>query len=111
MAQGLLYRTGIAIVLMATLLLPYGRCQAPARAASHDCCEHSVPLATVGTNCCIVRSQLPAVVVKPAAAPSPRFASAVFVVPAAGPAMRFGATTRADATHLSSPPGPFVLRI
>jgi hypothetical protein len=111
MAQGVLHRAGVAIVLVATLLLPYGRCQAPARAASHDCCVHSAPMATAGTNCCIVRSQLPAIVVERAAPVSQRLVSAVFVVPPAEPAMRFETTAEAAVAHHPSPPGASVLRI
>jgi hypothetical protein len=111
MAQGVLHRAGVAIVLMATLLLPYGRCQAPVRAASHECCAHSAPMATVGTNCCIVRTQLPAIVIQRAAPVSQRLVSAVFVVPPAEPVMRFEATADAAVAHRPSPPGASVLRI
>src|SRR5215831_16303688 len=85
MAPGVLHRAGIAIVLIATLLLPYGRCQSPGRVTAHDCCaHHSAPVAAIKANCCTVRSQLPAMVPDRAAAnPDLVTAHATFVPAAA----------------------------
>lgn len=111
MAEGVLHRAGVAIVLIATLLLPYAKCQAPARSAGHDCCVHQVPMATVGTNCCIVRSQLPATIVERAVPGPQRVVSAFFVIFPAEPATRPEATARSVMVHDPSPPGASVLRI
>src|SRR5438045_9683960 len=65
MVHGILHRAGVAVVLIATLLVPYGRCQSPSRAAAHECCKNnSVPAASVKASCCTVRSELPAIVVE-----------------------------------------------
>ena len=71
MVQGMLHRAGVAIVLMATLLVPYGRCQAPNRTAGHECCmRHAAPAASLKASCCTVRSEIPAIVVE-RAVPNP----------------------------------------
>ena len=112
MVQGMLHRAGVAIVLIATLLAPYGRCQSPSRAAAHDCCgHHSAPVASLKANCCTVRSELPAIVVEPGVlSPIAAHVSAAFV-PAVAPAIALEATAIAAVAHPSSPPGKFVLRI
>src|SRR5437764_4837695 len=62
MVNGMLHRAGVAIVLIAALLLPLGTCRSLSPAAAHDCCvHHPVRLASVKASCCTVRSQLPAV--------------------------------------------------
>ncbi len=61
--HGLFQRAGVVVLLIASLLAPYGRCQSPGRTTSHACCvQDSTPKASITGNCCIVRSQLPAVI-------------------------------------------------
>jgi len=112
MVQGMLHRAGVVIVLIAALLLPYGRCQSPGRAASHECCVQGAAAdASVKANCCIVRTELPAVIVE-RAVPGPSLAPiAASYVSAAEPAMivESGATT--PVAHHYPPPGASVLRI
>ena len=112
MVQGILHRAGVAIVLIAVLLLPYGRCQSPSRAGAHECCtHHSAPAASVKSSCCTVRSELPAVPVEQAVVnPGVAIMAAEFV-PAAVPAVaRQSAAVVAPPRHWS-PPGKSVLRI
>ena len=85
--QGIFQRAGVVVLLIASLLAPYGRCQSPGRTTSHACCvQDSAPKASVTGNCCIVRSQLPAVVEeRPALGPTALPATPDFV-----PLMRAG---------------------
>jgi hypothetical protein len=60
---GIFHRAAVAIVLIATLILPYGRCQSPGKGAGHDCCQHhSAPAASLKAGCCTVRGETPAIV-------------------------------------------------
>jgi hypothetical protein len=112
MVHGMLHRAGVAIVLIVTLLAPYGRCQSPSRAFRHECCkQHSAPAASVKANCCTVRNELPAIVVERAVpCPIAVHLSAAFL-PAAASAITFEASAIAAVVHNASPPGKSVLRI
>ena len=112
MSLGVLHRAGVAIVLIAVLLLPYGRCQAMAAASSHDCCvHHSAPSTSVKAECCTIRGQLPAVVA-PRAALAPHPLSTVALVQfAAEPVTRLCAAPSKVISGHSPPPGASVLRI
>ncbi len=112
MTQGILHRAGVAIVMIITLLLPYGRCQSPTRATRHDCCVHpSAPAASIKASCCTVRSELPAIVEQRAVvSPNPLAILASFV-PAEEPAIQLGANATTATPHRSSPPGKSILRI
>jgi len=108
----MLHRAGVAIVLIATLLLPYGKCQPPSRITAHDCCaHHSAPVASVKANCCTVRSELPAIVVERAIGKAAPATMATSLAVAAQPAIRFEATVPAVLSHHSPPPGKSILRI
>ena len=111
MTQGVLHRAGVAIVLTLTLLLPYGRCQSPARATGHDCCVHQSPAASVKTNCCAIRSELPAIVEQRAVVSPNPLAVLVAILPAEEFAVSFAASATTAAPHRSSPPGKSILRI
>ena len=113
MAHGMLHRAGVAVVLIATLLLPYGRCQSPVRGDGHDCCVHPTApaAASVKASCCTVRSQLPAIVSQRAVLSASPFATVAFVGTAAEPAIPFQSVSKIQTTHHSSPPGASVLRI
>lgn len=112
MAHGMLHRAGVAVVLIATLLLPYGRCQSPVRGDGHDCCVHpTAPAASLKASCCTVRSQLPAIVSQRAVLNAHPFAAVAFIGTAVEPAIPFQAVSKIPITHHSSPPGASVLRI
>jgi hypothetical protein len=112
MTQGVLHRASVAVVLILTLLLPFGRCQSPTGAARHDCCVHpSAPAASVKASCCTVRSELPAIVEQRAVVnPNPPAVLSSFLL-ATGPAAQFEASATTAAAHHASPPGKSILRI
>jgi hypothetical protein len=112
MLSGVYKRAAVAIVLMSSLLAPFGTCLQPAHKTAHSCCAPASESGkTAQTNCCTASAPLPAVVVAtnlPGSAPMtvaqefisldefssrsefPRFA----VIPSHSP-----------------PPGAFILRI
>src|SRR5579862_9718303 len=112
MVSGALHRVGVAIVLIVVLLAPYGRCQAPAPAASHDCCaQGSAPATSVKSSCCTFRSELPAIVPSRAVL-GPDATSVLFVCDVTvAPAFTFEAATVFTQTRHTPPPGASVLRI
>jgi hypothetical protein len=64
MLRGDFQRAAVAIVLMGSLLAPFGTCLQPAQKAAHSCCSHaSRSNQSVRTNCCTASAPLPAVVV------------------------------------------------
>lgn len=112
MMPGMLRRAGVAIVLMATLLLPYGTCQPAARARRHDCCGgQSAPNASVKTNCCIVRSEIPAVVVENAAVSLSVVLSSSPIPFGSAPTITMKPGAAVAVADTSPPPGKSVLRI
>ncbi len=110
--QGIFQRAGVVVLLVASLLAPYGRCQSPGRTTSHACClQDSAPKVSVTGNCCIVRSQLPAVVgERPALGPTALPATPEFV-PLCAPATLGDASFANPLAQTSPPPGASVLRI
>jgi len=112
MVQGMFHRAGVAILLIATLLLPYGTCQPTARAAGHDCCgHHSAPVASLKANCCIVHSEIPAIVVEQAAV-NPVALSPVTSIPlASAPAIAIEPEVPVALPDHSPPLGKSILRI
>ena len=64
MLRGVYQRAAVAIVLMGSLLAPFGTCLQPTQKAAHSCCSHaSKSNQSVRTNCCTATAPLPAVVV------------------------------------------------
>src|ERR1035438_1130182 len=64
MLRGVYQRAAVAIVLMGSLLAPFGTCLQPTLKAAHSCCSHaSRSNQSVRTNCCTASAPLPAVVV------------------------------------------------
>jgi hypothetical protein len=56
----------MAIVLMGSLLAPFGTCQQQTHKTAHSCCSQaSQPSKTAQANCCVASAPLPAVVVAP----------------------------------------------
>jgi hypothetical protein len=107
----MLTRAAVAIVVIATLLLPYGACRPAARASRHECCGHpSVPSASVKANCCIVRGEVPAVVVESATVNLSAITLARIPFPSA-PAIIFTPAFAVAVADTSPPSGKSVLRI
>src|ERR1035437_3666692 len=66
MLRSVFQRAAVAIVLMGTLLAPFGTCLQRTHKAAHSCCAPaSEPGNTARTNCCKTSAPLPAVVVAP----------------------------------------------
>ena len=109
---GVFHRAAVAIVLIATLILPYGRCQSPGKGAGHDCCQHhSSPVASLKAGCCTVRSETPAIVAEKDLANDMSAAAQNELVPA----VAFKAMSESAAIpaipHSSPPGGKSILRI
>jgi hypothetical protein len=111
MVQGMFHRAAVAIVLMATLLLPYGKCQSPSRGTAHDCCRHSAPPPSVKASCCTVRSEVPAIVVERAVANPTAADLQPEFTPAPGRLALFDSATAPALPQHSPPPGKSILRI
>ena len=63
MRKGVFQRAAVAIVLMGSLLAPFGTCLQPAHKALHGCCAPASESGkTAQTNCCTASAPLPAVV-------------------------------------------------
>jgi hypothetical protein len=109
---GVFHRAAVAIVLIATLILPYGRCQSPGKGAGHDCCQHhSSPAASLKAGCCTMRSETPAIVAEKDLANDMSAAAQNELVPA----VAFKAMSESAAIpaipHSSPPGGKSILRI
>lgn len=112
MLQGVFHRAGVAILLIVTLLLPFATCQPPARAANHDCCaHHSAPAASLKASCCLVHSDLPAIVVERTAVNALDFAQPAPNVLSLTPAMPVDTREATIIALYSPPPGKSILRI
>jgi hypothetical protein len=110
--QGIFQRACVAVLLIASLLAPYGRCQPPGRATSHTCClQDSTPKASVTGNCCVVRSQVPAVEGKRASLDLTVLPTTSEFVPLRAPATLLHASMANPIEQSSPPPGASVLRI
>lgn len=112
MIRRALHRAAVAIVLMATVLAPYGSCRAQIRAAAHDCCPRAASHAPlVKQDCCVTRASFPAMITERAASnPTPLLPlhSFVAVTGLRAPADLVAAM---PAIAFSPPPGTSVLRI
>src|SRR5215472_9954877 len=110
MGIGMVYRAGVAMVLTVALLLPYATCKPAGRLDAHDCCGHpAAPAASIKADCCIVHSELPAMVVDGAAIGPAAIPSSYEV--AAAPSTGLLPRPAASPAGYSSPPGKSVLRI
>ena len=66
MLRGVFQRAAVAIVLMGSLLAPFGNCLQRTHKTAHGCCAPaSESNKTAQTNCCTASAPLPAVVVAP----------------------------------------------
>lgn len=102
----------MAIVLMGTMLAPFGTCLPGTLKSAHSCCKPaSTPDNSAQTNCCTASTALPAVVVAqiiPAAAPLAVEPGFIFTneISSAG-----AVSIPAIIPPQSSPPGGSILRI
>jgi len=112
MLRGAFQRAAMAILLMGLLMAPLGVCLQPTQKGAHSCCpDQSGTHESLQTNCCIVRTQLPATLVDPAL-------TSVGHPPAALESVSIEAMPVAHQNRvmqvslpLSPPPGAFILRI
>ena len=112
MLKGYFQPAAMAILLMGLMMAPLGICLQPTQKSAHSCCpEQSETHGSLQTNCCIVRTQLPATLVDPiltcASHPPAAFES---VSLEAMPVPRLNRVARLT-LPLSPPPGAFILRI
>jgi hypothetical protein len=104
-------RAAMAILLMGMMIAPLGICLQLSPNGAHSCCMQSESSRVLHTNCCVFRTQLPAIVAAPA-------------LPDASPntlAHEYSALEKAKASDqhtaivlsppLTSPTGAFILRI
>ena len=112
MAQGMFGRACVAIVIIATLLLPYATCQPAARSAGHDCCaQHAAPAPSLKANCCTIRSEVPAIVVERSVADPASFSTVDSFVLAAEPAVILDSAAPIAVVPTSPPLRKAILRI
>jgi hypothetical protein len=112
MLEGSFLRATLAILLMASMLVPLGTCLQRIHKSAHSCCTSASVLDNPAqTNCCSARAPLPAVVV----APTLPAQASVDVEPEF---IATSETTSAAAFSASAlipphspPPGAFILRI
>ena len=101
----------MAILLVGMMLTPLGICLQRGSTGQHGCCMHAESQHALHSNCCVVRTQLPAVLPAPSlpsASPAEAMDQFVVYVP-----------SQASRTHialhvippLSPPTGAFILRI
>lgn len=106
------HRAAVAIVLMATVLVPYGSCRPQVRIAAHDCCPQAAyHAAVIEQDCCIARASIPAMITeRPAYNSTPMLLPYGFVaaVGLSAPTDRIATT---PGVAFSPPPGASVLRI
>jgi hypothetical protein len=111
MKIGIFQRASLAIVLIGPMLMPFGICLTTQHKTEHSCCAAPDTGKSAQSNCCVVRDQLPAVVV---ATTLPNTA-AVAVTPAPNPLDAAIAPSESLIAVFippsSPPPGAFNLRI
>jgi hypothetical protein len=112
MVHGVFKRAAVTILMIVSLLLPLSTCRAQSNPIRHDCCIHQSPeQSTLGADCCIVQSEIPAVVEEHfATGPINSDASAVFLANVDF-ATGFELNAEPDMAEHSPPPGTFILRI
>jgi hypothetical protein len=112
MLIGVYKRAAVAIVLMGSLLAPFGTCLQPAHKAAHSCCAPaSRSSQSVRTNCCAASVPLPAVVVAPNLPGSAPMTVAQEFISLDEFSSRSEFPRFAVIPSHSPPPGAFILRI
>jgi hypothetical protein len=111
MLRGSFQRASMAILLMGLMLAPLGFCLRPSRESAHSCCMQRESSASVQTNCCAMRTELPATLPTPSLpGVSPSRAMHEYI-PCLGPAVSNARPAVAVIPPLSPPTGAFILRI
>ena len=104
-------RAAIAILLVGMMIAPLGICLQPSPNKAHDCCMQMEALPSLHTDCCVVRTQLPAIL------SAPTLADAVASSTMQGIPVRVETTASGERPPvtiippLSPPTGAFILRI
>jgi len=111
MLRGSFQRAAMAILLMGMTIAPFGMCLQQSPKGAHSCCLRPEGSHSLRTDCCIVKTQLPAAL---AASTLPGTSSPATVhVSPMGEAVpiSFDRLTVAVTPALSPPPRAFILRI
>jgi|ERR1035438_4671659 hypothetical protein len=105
-------RASLAIVLIGTMLMPFGTCLSIKQKTEHSCCASASETGkSAQTNCCVVRDQQPAVVVVTILPNPAPMAAAPELSPINAPFSPHESSIAAFIPPLSPPPGAFNLRI
>jgi hypothetical protein len=111
MLRAFFQRAAMAILLMAMMVAPFAVCLQQGHKGAHSCCMQPEGSHSLRTNCCTVRTQLPATLLAPAVTgTSSLSAGQVSVMREATPAP-FVQPVLAVTPPLSPPAGAFILRI
>jgi hypothetical protein len=112
MLKGSFQRAAMAILLMGTLLAPFGTCQQWMHKPAHSCCvPASAPGNTARTNCCKTSDPLPAAIVAPSLPRTASFTVAQQFAPSNEFSLPSEFPTLAVIPPHSPPSGAFILRI
>ncbi len=112
MKAGIFQRASLAIVLIGTMLMPFGTCLTVQHKTEHSCCAPAPDAGkSVQRNCCVVRDQLPAVVVATALPNTAAVAATPAADPHDVPIAPSESLIAVFIPPLSPPPGAFNLRI
>jgi hypothetical protein len=111
MLWGSFQRAAMAILLIGTMFAPLSTCLQQSSKGAHSCCMQPESSQTLRTDCCVVRSQLPATLVAPRlAGPSPSAVVHEYVGRVEAQASDEHAAV-VVIPPLSPPTGAFILRI
>jgi len=111
MLRGSFQHAAMATLLMGLMIVPLGTCLERSPNGAHSCCMELGSSHSLRTDCCVVRPELPAILVAPtllSASPSETAHDFVVCVEQAASDER---ATRAVNPPLSPPTGAFILRI
>jgi len=111
MLRGTFQRAAMAIVLIGLMLAPLGFCLQRSTKDKHSCCMKQAAAHILRSDCCVVRTPLPATLARPTL-PSASPSAAVYEY---GACVKVAAPDEhpaiAPIPTLSPPPGAFPLRI
>jgi hypothetical protein len=112
MLRGVFRRAAVAILLMGTMLAPIGTCLQRTHKSAHSCCAPAPESdKAFQSNCCTVRTPLPAVVVAPSLPPSSPLAVTTEYIASGANSAPSAFSGSALTLPQSPPPGIFILRI